>query len=63
VAAGVLATADGPDEVTHLAELCWLISEFWLPSLEVSGQAVLPRALTVLPPKASACAARKTPHN
>jgi AcrR family transcriptional regulator len=40
VAAGVLAPADGPDQVTHLAELCWLISEFWLPSVEVSGQAV-----------------------
>jgi AcrR family transcriptional regulator len=40
VTAGVLAPPDGPDEVTRLAELCWLISEFWLPSVEVSGQAV-----------------------
>lgn len=39
VAAGVLRAAD-PDTVTRLAELCWLISEFWLASVEVSGQAV-----------------------
>lgn len=45
VAAGVLASPHGPDEVTRLAELCWLISEFWLPSIEVSGQAVDSEAL------------------
>ena len=28
------------DAVEHLADLCWLISEFWLPSLEVYGQLV-----------------------
>ena len=26
--------------IDRLADLCWLISEFWLPSLEVSGQPV-----------------------
>jgi hypothetical protein len=29
-----------PAEVTRLAELCWLISEFWLASVEVSGETV-----------------------
>jgi AcrR family transcriptional regulator len=27
-------------EIEHLADLCWLISEFWVSSLEVGGQAV-----------------------
>jgi len=39
-AAGILARAETPQSVTDLAELCWLISEFWLSSVEVSGQAV-----------------------
>jgi AcrR family transcriptional regulator len=37
VAAGVLRRPDDPDEVTRLAELCWLVSEFWPASVEVSG--------------------------
>lgn len=40
VAAGVLRPPSDPAEVTRLAELCWLISEFWLPTVEVSGQTV-----------------------
>ncbi|NTW97259.1 MAG: TetR/AcrR family transcriptional regulator [Oscillochloris sp.] len=40
VAAGVLRGPDDPAAVQRLAELCWLISEFWLASVEVSGQAV-----------------------
>lgn len=40
VAAGVLAQPDDPATVQHLATLCWLISEFWLPTLEISGQDV-----------------------
>jgi len=40
VAAGVLRTPGDPSAVTRLAELCWLISEFWLASVEVSGEAV-----------------------
>ncbi len=40
VAAGVLRAPDDPATVTRLAELCWLISEFWLPSVEVSGETV-----------------------
>ena len=40
VAAGVLRSPGEPEVVTRLAELCWLINEFWLASVEVSGQAV-----------------------
>jgi AcrR family transcriptional regulator len=40
VAAGVLRSPGEPAVVTRLAELCWLISEFWLASVEVGGQAV-----------------------
>src|ERR671927_508877 len=40
VAAGVVAAPSAPDVVERIADLCWLISEFWLPSLEVSGQPV-----------------------
>ncbi len=40
VSAGVLRDPADPAVVTRLAELCWLISEFWLASIEVSGQAV-----------------------
>jgi AcrR family transcriptional regulator len=40
VAAGVLRTPGDPAVVTRLAELCWLISEFWLASVEVRGETV-----------------------
>jgi len=40
VAAGVLRSPGEPEVVTRLAELCWLINEFWLASVEVSGQTV-----------------------
>ena len=40
VAAGVVRSPGEPEVVTRLAELCWLINEFWLASVEVSGQAV-----------------------
>jgi AcrR family transcriptional regulator len=40
VAAEVLRAPADPTAVTRLAELCWLISEFWLASVEVSGEAV-----------------------
>jgi AcrR family transcriptional regulator len=39
-AAGVLRAPPTPEAVQRLAEVCWLISEFWLASVEVSGQAV-----------------------
>ncbi len=38
--AGVLVGLSDPARVEQLADLCWLISEFWLPTLEVSGVAV-----------------------
>lgn len=38
--AGVLRPAADPTAITHLAELCWLLSEFWLASVEVSGNVV-----------------------
>jgi AcrR family transcriptional regulator len=40
VAAGVLRAPDNAETVTHLAEICWLISEFWLASVEISGEEV-----------------------
>ena len=40
VAAGVLRAPHDPAVVTRLAELVWLISEFWLASVEVSGATV-----------------------
>lgn len=40
VAAGVLRAPESPATVERLAELCWLVAEFWLASVEVSGQAV-----------------------
>ncbi|MBI3942527.1 MAG: TetR/AcrR family transcriptional regulator [Chloroflexi bacterium] len=42
VDAGVLKQPESPDRVNSLAEIIWLISEFWLPSVEASGQAVDP---------------------
>jgi AcrR family transcriptional regulator len=38
--AGVVAVPADAAAVERLADLCWLISEFWLPSLEVNGQLV-----------------------
>ena len=40
VAAEVLRSPGDPAVVTRLAELVWLISEFWLASVEVSGATV-----------------------
>ena len=40
VAAGVLRAPGDPAVVTRLAELVWLIAEFWLSSVEVSGEMV-----------------------
>jgi AcrR family transcriptional regulator len=40
VAAGVVAAPADADAVERLTDVCWLISEFWLPSLEVSGEPV-----------------------
>lgn len=37
VASGVLKPFEMPEDISRLAELCWLISEFWVSSLEVGG--------------------------
>lgn len=42
VAAGVLHTPGDAAAVTRLAEVCWLIAEFWLASVEVRGETVGP---------------------
>ena len=39
-AAGIIHAPADPDAVQNLAETCWLITEFWLNSLEVSGKTV-----------------------
>src|SRR5262249_53968063 len=36
----MLAAPDGQDTATYLAELIWLMSEFWLANVEVSGQSI-----------------------
>lgn len=36
--AGVLRKPNDPEELTRLAELVWLVSEFWPASVEMSGQ-------------------------
>jgi hypothetical protein len=38
VTAGVLRAPGDSAIVTRLAKLCWLIAEFWLASVEVSGE-------------------------
>lgn len=40
IAAGVLRPPDDPEVVPRLAELVWLLGEFWLASVEVSGTTV-----------------------
>ena len=40
VTAGVLRAPDDPQALHDLQEICWLISEFWLTSLEVNGHGV-----------------------
>lgn len=44
-AAGVLRLPADEAEVDRLAELCWLISEFWLPSVEVGAREVTPEQM------------------
>src|SRR5919204_2871029 len=38
--AGVVAVPVDAAAVERLADLCWLIGEFWLPNLEVNGELV-----------------------
>jgi AcrR family transcriptional regulator len=34
-----------PAFVTNLARLCWLISDYWLPFLEIDGELVMPEVI------------------
>lgn len=34
-----------PAPVTNLARLCWLISDYWLPFLEIDGELALPEVI------------------
>ena len=38
--AGVIPPVDSPAALDEITELCWLISEFWLPYIEVGGREV-----------------------
>lgn len=37
---GVIVQPESPDTVTGLAELIWMVSEFWLATVEVNGEYV-----------------------
>jgi AcrR family transcriptional regulator len=43
--AGVARAPQMPAFVTNLARLCWLISDYWLPFLEIDGEVVLPEVI------------------
>jgi AcrR family transcriptional regulator len=36
-AVGILRGAESDEVATQLADVCWLISEFWLPNVELQG--------------------------
>ncbi len=42
VSAGVARASQTPTLVANLAKLCWLISDYWLPFLEIDGELVMP---------------------
>jgi AcrR family transcriptional regulator len=42
VSAGVARQPASPSLVANLAKLCWLISDYWLPFLEIDGDLTLP---------------------
>jgi hypothetical protein len=42
VSAGVARPPASPSLVANLARLCWLISDYWLPFLEIDGDLTLP---------------------
>lgn len=45
VLAGQLKAPQDAGEIDALAQLCWMISEFWLPTLEISGEQVTQKQL------------------
>jgi len=42
VSAGVARPSASPTLVANLAKVCWLISDYWLPFLEIDGDLTLP---------------------
>jgi len=38
-------SSETPTSFTNLAKLCWLISDYWLPFLEIDGELVLPEVI------------------
>lgn len=42
VSAGVARPTSSPPLVANLAKVCWLISDYWLPFLEIDGDLTLP---------------------
>lgn len=49
---GVLNVPTSDETVDELADLCWLISEFWMPTIEINGEAAsaaeLERGVTLM---------------
>jgi AcrR family transcriptional regulator len=45
VSASPLRSHQTPASLTNLARLCWLISDYWLPFLEIDGELVLPEVI------------------
>jgi len=49
---GVLNVPTSDETVNELADLCWLISEFWMPTIEINGEAAsaaeLERGVTLM---------------
>lgn len=41
VGSGMASISQSSASVTNLARLCWLISDYWLPFLEIDGELVL----------------------
>ena len=45
VSAGVARPPASPALVANLAKLCWLISDYWLPFVELDGELVMPEMI------------------
>ncbi len=45
VSAGVAQPPETPTLIANLAKLCWLISDYWLPFLEIDGELVMPEVI------------------
>jgi AcrR family transcriptional regulator len=45
VSAGVARPGASPPYIANLARVCWLISDYWLPFLEIDGDVTLPEAI------------------